>query len=552
MMYKTARNIFLYVSTVFLALYQSPVSALDLELDLDYGLDTASAFFDSAVDSASNLTLDSVSVSTLAFLDSASDIKWTVRPRISLAEMYSDNIRLTATDEKAALVTEVTPGVSINSNSSRGNLNLNYSLQGIYNAQGDSGVDIYNQLQMDADYEFVRNSFFVESAVSIGQQNSSNRRIVRDNISGSEASSTITTFMLSPYWTPHFKGFADGEFRLTYDRVSSERGNDSLSTANSWSQNIYLTSGHDFSLFNWSFSFNNRSSSSSAGQDVSYQDTQFETRYAIGRKYSVFARLGHSDNSFSSNTDSNRNGVFYTFGGQWKPSKRFSIEAGYGNNKFITVEVSPFNRLHWITTYSNNGIGLNTGDRWETEFNYTTRRTTWELSYAEDTTTTQQTLLDQQIFTSGNTFGGQTQTPYVNRRELGLTSLTDEVFTSKTAQASVSFRTGKSNISAQVFKTLRTFEESGNEEKVEGISTSWGWQFSRRSRSNLRASWQKTESDGFDAFSDDRLYFSATITRNILAHLNGSIEYQYVDQNSNDKLNEYLENRITAKLTLQF
>jgi hypothetical protein len=550
-MYKTARNIFLYVSTVFFSLYQSPVSASDLELDLDYGLDTASVFFDSAIDSASNLTLDSVSVSTLAFLDSASDIKWTLRPRISLAQMYSDNIRLTATDEKAALVTEVRPGISINSNSSRGNLDLNYSLQGIYNAQGDSGVDIYNQLQMDADCEFVRNNFFVESAVSIGQQNSSNRRIVSDNISGGEASSTITTFMLSPYWTPHFKGFADGEFRLTYDRVSSARGNDSLSTANSWSQDVYLTSGHDFSLFSWSFLFNNRSSSS-AGQDVNYQDTQLETRYAIARKYSVFARLGHSDNSFSSNSNSNRNGVFYTFGGQWKPSKRFSIEAGYGNNKFITVDVSPFNRLHWITTYSKNDIGLNTGDRWESELNYNTRRTIWRLSYTEDTTTTQQTLLDQQIFTSANTFGSQTQTPYSNRRELGLTSLTDEVFTSKTAEASVSFRTGKSNISAEVFKILRTFEESGNEEKVEGLSASWGWQFSRRSRSNLRAGWQKTESDGFDAFSDDRLYFSAIITRNFLAHLNGSIEYQYVDQNSNDKLNEYLENRITAKLTLQF
>jgi hypothetical protein len=551
-MYKTARNIFLCVSTVFLALYQSPVSALDLELDLDYGLDTASAFLDSAIDSASNLTLDLVSISASNFLDSASDIKWTLRPRISLAQMYSDNIRLTATDEKAALVTELRSGISINSNSSRGNLDLDYSLQGIYNAQGDSGVDIYNQLQMDADYEFVRNSFFVESAVSIGQQNSSNRRIVNDNVSGSDASSTITTFMLSPYWTPHFRGFADGEFRLTYDRVSSARGNDSLSTANTWSQDINLTSGHDFSLFSWSFSFNNRSSSSSAGQDVSYQDTQFETRYAIARKYSVFARLGHSANSFSSNTDSHQNGVFYTFGGQWKPSKRFSIEAGYGNNKFITVELSPFNRLHWITTYSKNDIGLNTGDKWETELNYSARRSTWKLSYTEDTTTAQQTLLDQQIFTSGNTFGGQTQTPYVNRRELGLTSLTDEVFISKTAEASVSFRTGKSNISAEVYKILRTYEQSGNEEKVEGISASWGWQFSRRSRSNLRGGWQKTESDGFDAFSDDRLYFSATITRNFLAHLNGSIEYQYVDQNSNDKLNEYLENRITAKLTLQF
>ncbi len=552
MMYKTTRNIFVYISSVFLAFYQSPVSGTGLILDLDYGLDSASAFYDSALKTVSAIDMDSVSATASVFLDTALDLKWTVRPRISLEQMYSDNIRLTGINEKSALVTEISPGVSIISNSSRGNLDLNYNLQGIYNAHGDSGVDIYNQLQMDADYEFVRNSFFVESKASISQQNSSNRRIVSDNISGSDASSTISTFSLSPYWTPHFKGYADGEFRLTYDRVSSEGGNSSLSTTNSWSQDVILTSGRDFIPFNWSFSFNNSNRSNGSGQDVNFQDTQLEVSYAVTRKYSVFARLGQSNNSFSSNSNSNQNGVFYTFGGQWKPSQHFRIEAGYGNNRFVTVEISPFKRLHWITTYSNNSIGLNTGDKWDTELNYRTRRSIWKLSYTEDTTTTQQTLLEEQIFKTENAFGSQTRNPYIDGRDLSLTSLTDEVFISKTAEASVSFRTGKSFISAEVFRINRIFEESGNREKVKGLSASWNWQFSRRSSSNLRAGWQKTESDGINAFSDDRVYFSASITRDISRHLYGSIGYQYVDQNSDDNLNSFLENRITANLSLQF
>ena len=103
-----------------------------------------------------------------------------------------------------------------------------------------------------------------------------------------------------------------------------------------------------------------------------------------------------------------------------------------------------------------------------------------------------------------------------------------------------------------MFKTLRTFEQSGRDEEVTGISASWNWRFARRTSSRLRAGWQQTKSDGLNAFSDERYNFSAALTRNILARLNGSIEYRYVDQSSNDNLNSYSENRITANLSLQF
>jgi len=506
MMYQFNRNIVLYVFSAYIAFYQMPALALD----------------------------------------------WTIRPSASLEQVYSDNIRLSDTNKKSALVTEVRPGVSINGQSSRSTVDLNYNLQGLYNARGDSGVDINNQLQMNTDYEFVRDKLFIESSASVSQQNNSNRRIVIDNISGGDSSSDISTFKISPYWTPHFKGFADGMFRVTYDRVSAE-GNDRLSNTDAVSQNISLTSGNDFSLLSWSLLFNNSDRQNSNGDDVSFQNSQLELRHALGREFNVFARGGQSSNSFASNSNSNSNGISYTFGGQWKPSQRFSLEAGYGNNRFVTVVISPFNRLHWTATYSDNDIGLNTGSRWNTVLDYTTRRSVWKLSYSEDTMTTQQLLLDQQIFTTSDAFGNSIQgTSNDALRNSTLPTLTDEVFVTKRADISFSFKTGKSDISANAFKTFRTFEQSSNDQEVTGLSTSWNWQFLKRTSSNLRASWQKTESDGINSFSDERFDFSASVTRNILARLNGSLEYRFVDQSSNDNLNSYSENRITANLSLQF
>jgi hypothetical protein len=301
--------------------------------------------------------------------------------------------------------------------------------------------------------------------------------------------------------------------------------------------------------------FNNSNRSNGNGEDVNFQNSQADIRYAIGRDFSAFARIGHSNNSFASNSNSNANGVVYTFGGQWQPSQRFRIEAGYGNNSFVTVEISPFNRLHWITTYANNDIGLNTGDVWSTELNYYTRRSVWTLSYSEDTTTTQQLLLDQQIFSTTDAFNElnqnivTTQDPLFNTQ---LTSLTDEVFINKRAGLSASFRTGKSNISADVFLITRTFEQRQNDEEVTGVSASWNWQFSRRTSSTIRSGWQKTESDGVDAFSDNRFDVSVGLTRNIIYRLNGRLEYRFVDQSSDNSLNDYSENRISASLLLQF
>ncbi len=474
-------------------------------------------------------------------------LNWTIRPSLEIEQIYSDNINQESSNKKAAFVTELSPGFSVNGTSSISQFDFSYRMQNLYNAGGGSGLDINHQLQMNTNYEFVSNRLFLDSSSTVSQQNTSNRRTTSDNISDRD-STTVSTFQLSPYWTPHFGGFADGELRVTYDRVNSEGGNSTLSQTDALAQNIRLTSGTDFSLISWSFEFNNSNRSNSDGEDVSFQNSTAVISYAIGRKFSVFARAGQSNNSFQSNSDNNDNGISYTFGGQWQPSQRFRLEAGAGNDYFVTVEITPFNRLHWITTYRNTDIGLNTGNTWNTALNYNTRRTVWSLTYSEQTVTTQQLLLNQQIFGIRD----QTDNLNINEFNLRLPTLTDEVFITKTAELSFSFRTGKSDISTNIFRTIRDFEQSGDEEEVTGISASWNWAFSRRTNASVRSSWQQTESDGINAFSDERFDVSVALTRSILDRLNGNIEYRYTDQSSDDNLNSYSENRISASLSLQF
>ena len=507
---------------------------------------------------------------------------WEFDPSLTIEETYSDNIRLASDNKKGAFVTEISPGISFSRKTARNQLDLNYRMQNLYNAGGNEEYDLNHQLQFDSNTELLRNSLFLDLTSSISQQNTSNIRSANDNITGGDNRTTVTSYGFSPYWTPHLHGYANGEVRFRYQKFSSENDNDqtsntgsalnslSLSDSETIEESVHLVSGWRFSRLTWALNFVNREQKREGGEDVIFRNIDGLIRVHLSRKFNLFAQAGHSDNSFQSLTDRNQNGFFYTVGGEWRPSQRFGIEAGFGNNSFVTVNISPTRHMHWTTTYRDNDIGTNSGSTWETDFEFETKRSTWKASYSEDTTTTQTVLAETQTFTLVDGVTGQ---PVINpvtnqliQRDLSLPTLVDEVFIRKRGEISFAYRTGKSDINASVFNEKRIFQVSKNKDDIFGISADWNWRFTRRTSFFARSSWQKTKrttsslaleegSDSTDSI-DDRFDFSMGLTRRIpirfgkSSQMNGRIEYRYLNQTSDDDFNEFQENRITASLQI--
>ncbi|MGB4497478.1 MAG: hypothetical protein WBI40_02165, partial [Methylococcaceae bacterium] len=148
----------------------------------------------------------------------------TVTPSVSMQEIYSDNINLDPSgQEKSAFVTDVSPGISISGQSAKSTLNLNYRMQNLYNAQGSNDVKTLNQLQYNSHTTFIQNRLFLDSQSSISQQNISSDNIANDNISGGAGNSTtVSTFGLTPYWTPQFGNYASGTLRVNFNTVSTD------------------------------------------------------------------------------------------------------------------------------------------------------------------------------------------------------------------------------------------------------------------------------------------------------------------------------------------
>jgi hypothetical protein len=504
------------------------------------------------------------------FPESALAFDWRIRPNLSMSEVFSDNLALSNNAKKSGFVSEVSPGISMYGSSPWSNLNLNYRLQGLYNAGGSDAIDINHQLQMSSLYQALRNTLFLQTSSSISQQNISNTFITTDNLTGNGSRVESKNFNISPYWTPHFGQYANGLLKVGYQKSSFDNANSNttsspllsqISDSETFSRQARLSSGSKFNTMRWNLNYSSQDQSRVSGSDVRFEHYTGDARYYFNRKYNVFVHAGYENNDFQTSSNSINNGFFYTFGAQWNPSQFYSLEAGYGNNKHVTIRVNPSANLSAFVTYQNKDIGLNTGNTWNANLNYRVKQAAVNFTYSQDTTTVQQVLADQQIFsdpTGGAVSGDTDQQLLVLNSNLPNLGLGNDVIISKNAKLSFTFQTGKSFYNASFYNTHRNYEPSLVQDDVYGASASWRWQFDPRLNFYLRPNWQSTDSGGASSVNSKRYDVALGVTRGVPINLgrpllmNTSLELRHINQQSDFSLNDYTENRATANFAVRF
>ena len=523
--------------------------------------------------------------SGMVFIQDALAFDWRVRPNLTMSEIFTDNIAFSDTAKKSGFITEVSPGLSLYGVSPWSNFNLNYRLQGLYNAGGGEAIDFNNQLQMNGLYQVVQNRFFVETSSSISQQNTSNTYIATDNLTGSGDRAENRNFSISPYWTPRFGQYATGLFRVGYQKSSFDNANTegnsdntlAISDSDNLTKQASLSSGSKFNQVRWNLNYSSQNQSRATGQnqsgtadnnDVTFEQYQGDLRYYVNRKFNVFAQTGYENNDYQTENDSIQNGFFYTVGGQWSPSKWYSLEAGYGNNKHIAVTFNPSANFFGHVTYRNKDVGLNTGNSWDANIHYRGQQAVVDFNYSQETTTVQQILQKQAIFNLSDQFGNPILDPVTKQQQqfiINIPNLVDDVIISKQANLSLGYQTGKSSYNLSVYNTRRTYELSPQEENVYGVSGGWRWQMAPRLNLYLNPTWQTIDNPSEDSSnSNDRYDVALGLIRSIPINLgrpllmNTGLELRHISQTSNGAnvdnnfSSDYTENRATANFAVQF
>jgi len=477
---------------------------------------------------------------------------WVIVPRLTVGEIYSDNINLDDNDKQGDLVTEVNPGINISGRSARLEAEFDYQLQNTFFLSNTDASGTSQQLTADATAEVTKNFFWVDARSRMGQALvSANRTISTNNINNAGNQTDYYAYGVSPYIRPHFGGYADGTFRYSLDTVFYD---DSVSNSVENRFDANLVSGRKFGPLSWFTNYTFDDVNRNKASNARYKNADGEARYFISSKFSLVGQAGWSENDYQTSEDI-ENGTYWALGGFWQPSRYYSLQALTGYNlDTVTASVYPGRRTSLVVTYRDRKVGLNPGETWSGTFRHRTRRTNWSADYTEDTTTQQQL----QLGGDGFTFTVDDEGNPVQVNSGAITSLTNEVIERKRGSGSVSMDTGKTGLRLTIFSEKRRYLTSLREEDTNGFSASIDRRVAPRTNAIVTGSWQRIEetrgSDGSGDNGDtDFWYIETELRRQIRPRLDGMVGYTFTRQDStggND--DSYSENRLEARITAFF
>jgi uncharacterized protein (PEP-CTERM system associated) len=272
-----------------------------------------------------------------------------LQPRLSVDTRWTDNLRLTPQDKDAAVVTTVSPGLSISSRSGAVRGNLDYALNGIAYLKTDQTAEVRHTLSATGVAELVANRVFVDARATIGQQAVSafGTQSATPTPTPSNANQReVMQLSLSPYARGSLGGWASYELRADYNRVDARGSSLGDGQTRGGSLRISSTSGGPFG---WGVTARTQQSLSALAAGNRSSSLTGSLNYRPDVDWSLALNAGQERNDYLSGAA--RNGPTTGLNANWTPTPRTRLGADwqhhdYGNTHSFNLE-HRFSRSVW-------------------------------------------------------------------------------------------------------------------------------------------------------------------------------------------------------------
>lgn len=482
---------------------------------------------------------------------------WRFNPTLTLRETYSDNIRLAPTgNEKSSFVTEVMPGFSLSGIGRRSQFQATYQARGVTYSNDAGASNLQNYLNARGTAQLVDDLLFVDGTAAINNLSTSPYGPqALDSSYSLNNRSEIRTYSISPYVRQRYGSLAQAEARYTHQGLSSDTAG--FSNYSSDLLNLVVNSGDAFRLVGWDVMASRRHSSYNSLSSVDNDYLNGVVRYRLTDQFSLTGSAGYERYTYQSINDGPK-GASWSVGFDWKPSSRTSLTASAGQRFYGNA-------------YSLNGV-------------HRSRYTTWNVSYNEDITTTQQQLVDSgsisttafldQVFSAtiaDPTARAQAVEAFIRATNLPATlanpnaGLSNRFFLQKRLQGSVAFNTGKSTVLVSVYNTLRRPQTAvsdnvglftgGNqlfidESRQRGVSGLWNLRLTPSTSMNLNARYYRTTSL-LSNRTDDNTLVTLGLSHQLSPKTTGTVELRRYQGSYSQTGTDFRENAISAYLTMR-
>lgn len=272
-----------------------------------------------------------------------------IKPRLGVSQTFTDNLRLNDSGKDAALITTVSPGISIvkNSGSLRGS--LDYSLNGITYLKTSYGTRVQNSLSANGQAEIVPRTLYVDAQANIGQQSTSAFGVQSAPTLGSQGSVSALdnpnsretgTLTVSPLLRGQLGGLANvdlrGNFAMTEARGSAVGDSHASGGTLRVSQ---LTPG----ILSWYLQATTQKVRPKTAQSNRNSSAVVGLNYEPDPDWTFSANVGQERNDYRSRLGTSENGLTGGLTAQWTPTPRTRVSGdyqrhSYGNSHGLTFE----------------------------------------------------------------------------------------------------------------------------------------------------------------------------------------------------------------------
>lgn len=494
-------------------------------------------------------------LATLSLLHAAgaSAGDWKVTPDVAFNTHYTDNVTLAADGaESAAWVMQVTPGIKASYEGARRlKFNLDYRLTGtqrFVDSGEDSGSGTH-QLSATGQAELIDDWLFLDADARVGQQNVSfTGRQSIDDVTAADNRATVRTLSVNPYVKRRLGSYGTLEGGYTRREVSASTG----SSASRDTLKAGFNSGAFYDDTNWTVNFLRDENRSDTAGDSTLQRLTADATHAITRRFALTGQVGYDSNDYSSR--SSTRGPSWNGGFRWSPSRRTSVGANVGRRFF--------------------------GKTFGADISHRYRRGRLELKYSEDVRDALSSIDVAGLLVSYDCFGlvnvppvfviggdsatfvptvitlvdatGSSVDCIASELDTTADSIVSGVFLSKSLRGTATFETLRHKFALSLSTSDREFQASPADDSARiTLTGAWTWKFSARTEGKLTLSQSLTEAQA-GAADSDLWYVSWGLSHDFTPKVQGDLTVQHQERNALATVDEYEENRVTAKLNLKF
>lgn len=502
---------------------------------------------------------------TSGFASLGSAQGWTILPRITGEEEFTDNVNEVASPRRWDLTTIIAPGVAVLGDSNRAQLRLNYQPDlEIHLRTGDQNV-LAQQLNAVGTLTIVPDLFYVDVRGLAGLQNTTggigglgglgqvgpggtvgNSLVPISNGTTGLAKyneSETSSFSVSPYTLFQFGDLATARFSVSLTQSNSEpvhgfaplpfvaQGGESQSLS-SIQESGQIQTGDQFNRFRDTFTANGQQlSSSGTGISSSVRDTvSNRIDYQINTPFDIYGELGWEDISYSGVNVLDIHDVTWELGTVFTPNPDVSVTVGYGHQNGANTAIASgryaLSPRTILTVSYTNDVGTQL-EQVANQLNLAAVGNNGNLVNSQT---------GGPLFTANNALGIETGIYRYNTLTLGLTSVL-----------------ARDTLTLTLTRTEQTRTGAGVPNTTNGITTpslSWTHLLSPRLSSTL-AAWYSVGSPTAGTNSNSAVA-SLSLQYNLTAAVSMFARYNYYDLQSSTAGQSWYQDLFLVGVTKQF